>query len=158
MTGHFCREEVVKEEAVRREDARAARPKDQPLRVLEVAQQLRRYGLDDLPTALKPSHADLNAFQHRLRLDTADMFAEVARLVAASSPDGSSFYSVGLDHKEAYRQLRARNDEVCRCAVAEDPNGAMRFFRMERLSFGEAAAVTHYNAFAKVLASVVRLV
>ncbi|KAJ9440961.1 hypothetical protein DIPPA_21334 [Diplonema papillatum] len=93
----------------------------------------------------------------KVRLDTADMFAEVARLLAASSPDGSSFYSVGLDHKEAYRQLRARNDEVCRCVVAEDPNGAMRFFRMERLSFGEAAAVTHYNAFAKVLASVVRL-
>ncbi|KAJ9467667.1 hypothetical protein DIPPA_07917 [Diplonema papillatum] len=28
---------------------------------------------------------------------------------------------------------------------------------MERLSFGEAAAVVHYNAFAKVLAKVVRL-
>ncbi|KAJ9446402.1 hypothetical protein DIPPA_13176 [Diplonema papillatum] len=65
--------------------------------------------------------------------------------------------SMGLDHKEAYRQLRARNDRLCRCVVAEDPStGRVRFFRMERLSFGEAAAVVHYNAFAKVLTRVVR--
>ncbi|KAJ9443680.1 hypothetical protein DIPPA_15556 [Diplonema papillatum] len=93
----------------------------------------------------------------RVKLDTADVFAEAARLPAASSPAGSSFYSVGLDHKDAYRQLRAQNGKVCRCVVAEGPEGALRFFRMERLSFGEAAAVVHYNAFTKVLAKVVRL-
>ncbi|KAJ9440962.1 hypothetical protein DIPPA_29540 [Diplonema papillatum] len=75
-----CHEQREKEEAVRREDARAARPKDQPLRVLEVAQQLRRYGLEDLPAALKPSHVDLNAFQHRLeRQDVALPFVDVAK-------------------------------------------------------------------------------
>ncbi|KAJ9442259.1 hypothetical protein DIPPA_35151 [Diplonema papillatum] len=95
-----------------------------------------------------------------VKLDTADVYAEVARRVAhrATTRDpGAAFKSMGLDHKEAYRQLRARNDRLCRCVVAEDPStGRVRFFRMERLSFGEAAAVVHYNAFAKVLARVVR--
>ncbi|KAJ9438200.1 hypothetical protein DIPPA_20011 [Diplonema papillatum] len=52
--------------------------------------------------------------------------------------------------------MKARNDVICRCVVAEDPDGLLRFFRLDRLSFGEAASVVHYNAFAKVLARVVR--
>ncbi|KAJ9446805.1 hypothetical protein DIPPA_31240 [Diplonema papillatum] len=95
-----------------------------------------------------------------VKLDTADVYAEVARRVAhrATTRDpGAAFKSMGLDHKEAYRQLRARNDRLCRCVVAEDPStGRVRFFRMERLSFGDAAAVVHYNAIAKVLARVGR--
>ncbi|KAJ9454133.1 hypothetical protein DIPPA_12210 [Diplonema papillatum] len=69
---------------------------------------------------------------------------------------GAAFYSVGLDHRDAYRQMKARNDVICRCVVAEDPDGLLQFFRLDRLSFGEAASVVHYNAFAKVLARVVR--
>ncbi|KAJ9473450.1 hypothetical protein DIPPA_28121 [Diplonema papillatum] len=95
-----------------------------------------------------------------VKLDSADVFAEVARRVAVGAmarDPSSAFKFVGLDHKDAYRQLHARNDGLCRCVVAEEPaTGRVRFFRMGRLSFGEAAAVVHYNAFAKVLARVVR--
>ncbi|KAJ9436315.1 hypothetical protein DIPPA_28450 [Diplonema papillatum] len=95
-----------------------------------------------------------------VKLDTVDVYAEVCRRVARGAlarDPRAEFKSVGLDHKDAYRQLHARNDRLCRCVVAEDPaTGRIGFFRMERLSFGEAAAVVHYNAFAKVLARVVR--
>ncbi|KAJ9440791.1 hypothetical protein DIPPA_28003 [Diplonema papillatum] len=51
-----------------------------------------------------------------VKLDTADVFVEVARQVAVGAlecnPD-ATFQSIGLDHKDAYRQLRARNDIVC---------------------------------------------
>ncbi|KAJ9438887.1 hypothetical protein DIPPA_32504 [Diplonema papillatum] len=95
----------------------------------------------------------------RVRLDTVDVFVEVARQLAQQASGkyaGTAFYSVGLDHRDAYRQMKAQNDVICRCVVAEGPDGLLRFFRLDRLSFGEAASVVHYNAFAKILARVVR--
>ncbi|KAJ9447717.1 hypothetical protein DIPPA_35787 [Diplonema papillatum] len=95
-----------------------------------------------------------------VKLDTTDVYVEVARRVAfgaLESDPAATFRSVGLDHKDAYRQLRARNDRLCRCVVVENPeDGEVAYFRMERLSFGETAAVVHYNAFARILARVVR--
>ncbi|KAJ9436950.1 hypothetical protein DIPPA_21873 [Diplonema papillatum] len=95
----------------------------------------------------------------KVKLDTVDVFVEVARQLAQQASGrfaGAAFYSVGLDHRDAYRQMKARNDVICRCVVAEGPDGLLRFFRLDRLSFGEAASVVHYNAFARVLARVVR--
>lgn len=44
----------------------AHRPKDAPLRVLDVREQMLKYGLEHLPSSFIPSHADLNAHQRRV--------------------------------------------------------------------------------------------
>ncbi|KAJ9447119.1 hypothetical protein DIPPA_08157 [Diplonema papillatum] len=61
-----CSEQREKERDARRDDQRAARAKDQPLSILDVADQVAVYGLVHLPKALTPSHTDLNSFQRRV--------------------------------------------------------------------------------------------
>ncbi|KAJ9439904.1 hypothetical protein DIPPA_16048 [Diplonema papillatum] len=100
------------------------------------------------------------AVQSKVRLDSIDVFAESARLFVqetVSSRGQTAFCMVGLDHREAYRQLAADNGPLCRAVVAEDLSGAVRFFELKKLSFGESASVVHYNAFAKTLVSIVRI-
>ncbi|KAJ9440526.1 hypothetical protein DIPPA_11012 [Diplonema papillatum] len=61
-----CNEQREKDSDARRDDQRAARSKDQPLTVLDVAEQIAIHGLMHLPRELTPSHTELNAFQRKV--------------------------------------------------------------------------------------------
>ncbi|KAJ9444702.1 hypothetical protein DIPPA_35291 [Diplonema papillatum] len=126
---------------------------------------IRQVKFDDEGSRIKERACDdgrmalVNKSVHMSTPVKLDTYVEVARRAAfgaLESDPAATFRSVGLDHKDAYRQLRARNDRLCRCVVVENPeDGEVAYFRMERISFGGTAAVVH-NAFARILARVVR--
>lgn len=101
---------------------------------------------------------EISCMTCQLKVSTLDTFAAIsnrfiqARLSSSAAPDELNFKIVKVDHKAAYRQLRADNSEFLRVILAICPTtGRLHAFLASRLLFGEKLSPLHYNAWALTL-------
>ncbi|MDP6526749.1 MAG: hypothetical protein QGH15_21310 [Kiritimatiellia bacterium] len=104
------------------------------------------------------------AVETPVRLCTMDQYSEVIleymRKLKEVDPD-AKVKSAKLDHRKAYRLFRTADgpDDVVRVVVACDPHtGEAKYYKANRLLFGEALSVLFYNAVSLTLSKVARRV